>query len=79
MSDIAHFIDNQRVAGSSGRSQPVFNPATGQQSGTVALASRDEVGKAVASAHAAWRAWARTPALRRAHRSACSRTDAPPG
>ncbi|MCB1497755.1 MAG: CoA-acylating methylmalonate-semialdehyde dehydrogenase [Bauldia sp.] len=66
MSDIAHFIDNQRVAGSSGRSQPVFNPATGQQSGTVALASRDEVGKAVASAHAAWRAWARTPALRRA-------------
>ena len=27
--EIAHFIDNARVAGTSGRSQPVFNSATG--------------------------------------------------
>jgi malonate-semialdehyde dehydrogenase (acetylating) / methylmalonate-semialdehyde dehydrogenase len=29
MTEIGHFIDNVRVAGTSGRSQPVFNPATG--------------------------------------------------
>ena len=66
MTEIAHFINNHRVPGSSGRSQPVFNPATGQPSGTVALASSEEVDEAVAAAHAAWPNWARTPALRRA-------------
>ena len=66
MSDIGHFIDNQRVAGQSGRSQPVFNPATGQPSSSVALASAAEVDAAVASSKAAWPAWAKTPALRRA-------------
>ena len=66
MSEIGHFIDNQRVAGRSGRSQPVFNPATGQATSEVALASAEEVNAAVASANAAWPAWAKTPALRRA-------------
>ena len=66
MTEIAHFIDNIRVAGTSGRSQPVFNPATGVQEKTVALASREEVNRAVASARAAWPSWSRTPALRRA-------------
>jgi len=66
MTEIAHFIDNQQAPGSSGRSQPVFNPATGQPCGTVALASSEEVDEAVAAAHAAWPNWARTPALRRA-------------
>ena len=66
MTEIGHFIDNARVAGASGRTQPVFNPATGHSERTVALASTDEVGRAVASAKAAWRDWARTPALRRA-------------
>ena len=66
MTEIAHFIDNARVAGTSGRRQPVFNPATGATENTVALASAEEVGRAVASAAAAWPAWARTPALRRA-------------
>lgn len=66
MSEIAHFIANERVAGTSGRSQPVYNPATGQQSNTVALASRADVDLAVAAAEAAWPAWANTPPLRRA-------------
>ncbi|TNC46491.1 CoA-acylating methylmalonate-semialdehyde dehydrogenase [Rubellimicrobium rubrum] len=66
MTQIAHYIDNARVAGTSGRSQPVWNPATGQSERTVALASTEEVNRAVASARAAWPAWARTPALRRA-------------
>ena len=66
MTEIAHFIDNARVAGTSGRSQPVFNPATGEAEKTVALASEGEVYAAVASAKAAWKTWSKTPALRRA-------------
>ena len=66
MTEIAHFIDNARVAGTSGRSQPVFNPATGGTENTVALASSAEVGRAVAAAVAAWPTWAKTPSLRRA-------------
>lgn len=66
MTEIAHWIDNARVAGGSGRSQPVWNPTTGESEKTVALASSDEVGRAVAAARAAWPGWAKTPALRRA-------------
>lgn len=66
MTEIAHFIDNARVAGTSGRNQPVFNPATGEAANTVALASTDEVHTAVASAKTAWAAWSKTPPLRRA-------------
>ena len=66
MTEIGHFIDNALTAGTSGRTAPVYNPATGQSETTVALASTEEVGRAVASANAAWRPWARTPALRRA-------------
>ncbi|GGL49898.1 CoA-acylating methylmalonate-semialdehyde dehydrogenase [Wenxinia marina] len=66
MTEIGHFIDNARVAGTSGRMQPVWNPATGQSDSTVALATRDEVDRAVASAKAAWPAWSTMPALRRA-------------
>ena len=65
MTEIAHYIDNARVAGTSGRSQPVYNPATGEAEKTVALASTEEVGRAVKAAVAAWPAWARTPSLRR--------------
>ena len=66
MTQIGHYIAGERTAGTSGRSQPVYDPATGQSDKTVALASADEVGRAVAAAKAAWRDWARTPALRRA-------------
>ena len=66
MTEIAHFINNARVAGTSGRSQPVFNPATGESERTVALASTDEVDRAVASSKAAWTTWSKTPPLRRA-------------
>jgi len=66
MSEIGHFIGNARVGGTSGRSQPVFNPATGQTDKTVALASVQDVNTAVAAARDAWPGWAKTPALRRA-------------
>ena len=64
--DVGHFIAGRAAAGSSGRSQPVFNPATGQVARQVALASTDEVGLAVAAAVAAQPAWGDFPAIRRA-------------
>ncbi|WP_299841811.1 CoA-acylating methylmalonate-semialdehyde dehydrogenase [uncultured Jannaschia sp.] len=66
MTEIAHYIDGARVSGTSGRSQPVTDPATGESTREVALASPAEVDRAVAAAQAAWGEWRRTPALRRA-------------
>ncbi len=63
---VGHYIGGQVVAGNSGRSQAVFNPATGQVARQVALASVDEVNAAVAAAKAAFPAWSATPAIRRA-------------
>ncbi len=54
---ISHWIDGRPAAGTSGRTSPVFNPATGQQTGEVELASADDVAKAVESAKAAAREW----------------------
>jgi len=64
--EIGHFVNGRRTAGTSGRRQPVFNPATGAIARQVALASATEVDAAVASAKAAFPAWADTPPLRRA-------------
>jgi len=64
--DIGHVIGGRPVAGSSGRRQAVYNPATGAVARHVALASAEEVDAAVAAASAAWPAWANTPPLRRA-------------
>ena len=36
---ISHWIDGTESAGTSGRTAPVFNPATGQQTAEVDLAS----------------------------------------
>ncbi len=63
---IDHYIGGHVVAGTSGRAQDVFNPATGAVTGRVAMASRSDVDKAVAAARAAFPAWADTPPLRRA-------------
>ena len=64
--DVGHFINGQHVPGGSGRSQPVYNPATGQVARQLALASADDVAAAVASASAAQPAWGDTPPIRRA-------------
>src|SRR3990170_3971235 len=57
MKNIQHWIDGRVVESTSGRTAPVFNPATGEQSGTVALASADEVDQAIAVAKAAFPTW----------------------
>ncbi len=64
--NIDHYIGGRIIAGTSGRTQDVFNPATGAVTSRVALASSAEVGAAVASAQAAFPAWADTPPIRRA-------------
>jgi malonate-semialdehyde dehydrogenase (acetylating)/methylmalonate-semialdehyde dehydrogenase len=66
ISNIDHFINGQRAAGSSPRVQDVFNPATGAVTGRVALANAGDVDSAVAAAQAAFPAWADTPPIRRA-------------
>ena len=48
------WIGGKPVEATSGRSGPVFNPALGQQSGEVDLATTEEVGAAVAAAKAAF-------------------------
>jgi len=63
---IGHWIDGRRTPGTSGRTAPVFNPASGEQTGAVALASAGEVGAAVASAVAAARSWRSASLSRRA-------------
>lgn len=66
MYQIGHFIGGKAVAGTSGRKQPIFNPATGDIQGEVALASADELNAAVADAKAAQPKWAATNPQRRA-------------
>ncbi len=66
MPELTHYINGAHVQGTSGRSQPVFNPAIGASERDVPLASTDEVNTAVAAAKAAWPAWSKTPVLRRA-------------
>lgn len=66
MTEIGHYISGAAVAGASGRTAPVFNPATGEQEKTVSLASSAEVGRAVAAAQEAWPEWSATPPLKRA-------------
>ena len=66
MYTIDHWINGQRVAGASGNTGPVFNPATGQQQGEVALASVAEVDKAVAVAKEAFATWRSSSLSKRA-------------
>ena len=54
---IGHWIGGEPVAGASGRTGPVFNPATGEQSGEVSFASVEEIDRAVATAKAAFADW----------------------
>lgn len=63
---INHFINGQISQGSSCRSQNVFNPATGNVTGNVVLASAHDVDSAVQAAKAAFPTWADTPPIRRA-------------
>ncbi|MCC6618532.1 MAG: CoA-acylating methylmalonate-semialdehyde dehydrogenase, partial [Chloroflexi bacterium] len=62
---VNHWINGARVAGTSGRSGPVYNPATGEVARHVDFASVEEVDAAVAAAKAAFPAWRATSISRR--------------
>ena len=47
LEQLGHYIGGQRVAGRSGRSAPVYNPALGVATTEVALASADETRAAI--------------------------------
>ena len=67
--DIGHWIAGAHTTGSAGnggRTQTVWNPATGQAARRVLLGTEADVTAAVAAAQAAQPAWADTPPIRRA-------------
>ncbi len=66
MKTLHHFVNGQRVDGTSGRFGEVFNPATGEQTAAVPFASADETRAAIGSAHDALPAWAAVPPVQRA-------------
>lgn len=63
---ISNWIAGRHAAATSGRQQPVFNPASGTVTGQVQLSSASDVDAAVAAASAAFPAWSAWPPLRRA-------------
>ncbi len=57
MKRINHLINGKSVEATSGRTSPVFNPATGEQTAELGLASVADVDAAVDSAAAAFEEW----------------------
>ncbi|PCF95409.1 CoA-acylating methylmalonate-semialdehyde dehydrogenase [Vreelandella nigrificans] len=65
MQTLPHYLNGQLSAGQSQRTSPVYNPATGEQSAQVALATADETREAVRIADEAFVAWSKTSPLKR--------------
>lgn len=57
MKQIQHWIDGALTSGSSTRTGPVFNPATGEQTAEVVLGSAADVDAAVRTADRAFQTW----------------------
>ena len=65
MQNIHHLIDGESVGSTSGCYGPVFNPATGEQTGQVDFASTEEIDAAVASSKKAFDEWRTVSIARR--------------
>ena len=63
---ISHWIAGRTVNQTQGRSGEVFNPTTGTVAAHVPFATGEEINAAVRAARDAFKAWAATPAIRRA-------------
>ncbi len=63
---VSHWINGKIVASTSGKSRPVFNPATGRQAKSVDVASPEEIEMAVAAAAEAFPMWRATSLSKRA-------------
>ena len=66
LQQLNHWIGGRAVAGTSGRSGPVYNPATGRQTGAVDLATPAEVDAAVQAAKTAFAGWRTVSLAKRA-------------
>lgn len=66
MTELTHYINGERVNGTSGRFADVYNPAIGEVIAKTPLASREEMDIAVKVAEAAQPAWAAVNPQRRA-------------
>ena len=66
MKTIQHFIAGKNFSGNSKRTGKVYNPATGEQSAEVKLATKNDVNEAVDSAKKAFESWSNKPPLQRA-------------
>ena len=66
VSTIENYVNGQRVAPSSDRTQNVYNPATGKNTSIVTMSTAADVDAAVEAASAAFPAWSNMPPIRRA-------------
>jgi len=66
MNIIEHFVNGKKFSGDSERISKVFNPATGEQTAEVKLASIKDMGAAVEAAKTAFISWSIKPPLQRA-------------
>jgi malonate-semialdehyde dehydrogenase (acetylating)/methylmalonate-semialdehyde dehydrogenase len=66
MNLIEHFINGKTTKGSSKKTSKVFNPATGEQTSEVNLASKTDVDLAVQKAKYAFTDWSKKPPAQRA-------------
>jgi malonate-semialdehyde dehydrogenase (acetylating)/methylmalonate-semialdehyde dehydrogenase len=66
MNIIKHFVNGKKFLGDSNRTSKVFNPATGEQSAEVKLASTNDMSEAIESAKTAFISWSKKPPLQRA-------------
>ncbi len=62
---IGHWFDGKPHASASGRTAPVFNPATGRVSAQVALADDAQIAEAIASAQRGFEVWSRLSIAKR--------------
>ncbi|MGY4878594.1 CoA-acylating methylmalonate-semialdehyde dehydrogenase [Vreelandella aquamarina] len=65
MKMLSHYLNGQLTTDQSQRHAAVFNPATGEQSAQVALATADETREAIRIADEAFVAWSKTSPLKR--------------
>ena len=66
MKTIQHFVQGKSFSGESKRFGKIFNPATGEQTAEVKLATINDVNEAVKSAKKAFETWSNKPPLQRA-------------
>src|SRR5258708_35714775 len=63
--EISLHIDGASSKGSGGRSQPILNPATGDAIGTVPIAEKADLDRALAAADKGFKAWKKVSAFDR--------------